>query len=190
MKFFVIFVCLYSAGAYGQIMVPVCDRTPQVRDAIISKLSQKLSIEDKDLRADNCYLAGDLLKNIQTLDISEKGITALKTGDFGGMSLVILNLSGNLLEVVRANMFQEGRVLELDLSNNQLKDLNPDMSEVFNKVNVIDLSNNLLPHLPPGVFAGIPYYGKINLRDNAFPAVEKVRIIKELSASHPGKFLM
>lgn len=190
MKFLILVFGLYSVWGYGQ-MVSVCDRTQQVRDAIIGKLSWKFSFEDQALREGDCYLAGELLKNIETLDLSEKEITLLEPGDFEGITrLVILNLSGNFLETVRADIFRGSKVLELDLSNNQLTNIDPDMSEVFNKVNVIDLSGNKLTHLPPGIFSGTPHYGKIILRNNAFPAAEKIRIIKELSASHPGKFLM
>ena len=53
--------------------VDICDRTPQVRDAIMQALE-----------ADDCAAVG--LAGIYSLDLSGSELTALRAGDFAGLT--------------------------------------------------------------------------------------------------------
>ena len=55
----------------------ICDRTEQVRDAILDQLP--------DI-SDCALVTGTDLRSITRLSLSEKGITTLKSGDFSGLS--------------------------------------------------------------------------------------------------------
>ena len=77
--------------------VPVADRTPQVRDAIVTAVP-------------NVTVAADVTESqvaaITNLNLRNKGIASLKTGDFSGMtSLSNLNLFGNQLSSLPAGTF-------------------------------------------------------------------------------------
>ena len=99
LKFFVPAVFFFTLFSYGQgNVLSVCDRTPQVKEAIVEKIKQETGVED-------CSLMKPLLSFIEILFIEESGITALKSGDFSGLSSLDM----------------------LDLSNNQISDLPEDV---------------------------------------------------------------
>ncbi len=79
--------------------IPVLERTPQVRDAIVSALS--------DIRdADDVTLAH--LATIRSLNLRGRGISELKLGDFSGLvALTDLNLHGNYLSTLPDGIFNE-----------------------------------------------------------------------------------
>ena len=91
----------------------VCDRTPQVREAIMAKIAEI----DPEV---DCSLADSLLNNITELDLSEQGISSLRREDFSGLSsLSQLELSFNNLSSLSVGMFSELPSLEqVLLSNN------------------------------------------------------------------------
>ena len=77
--------------------VPVADRTPQVRDAIVAAVPNVAAASD---------ITESQVASITSLDLRSKGITSLKTGDFSGMaSLSNLNLFGNQLRRVPVGLF-------------------------------------------------------------------------------------
>ncbi len=78
--------------------LPVSDRTPQVRDAIVAAIP---GITDATAVTD-VHLAA-----ISRLDLRSDGITELKSGDFGGLSgLTSLNLYGNMLSSLPNGLFK------------------------------------------------------------------------------------
>ncbi|MXV76844.1 leucine-rich repeat protein, partial [Candidatus Poribacteria bacterium] len=79
--------------------IPVIERTPQVRDAIVSALS--------DIRdADDVTLAH--LATIRSLNLRGRGISELKSGDFSGLvALTDLNLHGNYLSTLPDGIFND-----------------------------------------------------------------------------------
>jgi Leucine-rich repeat (LRR) protein len=93
-------------------VVAVCDRTPQVRDAIVAAAGRTScqEVTDEDLAA------------IRHLRLSSEGITSLKSGDFGGMSgLQELFLHRNRLETLPSRVFEGLSALEeLHLQSNDL----------------------------------------------------------------------
>ena len=77
----------------------VCERTPQVRDALVAKAD-----------VDNCLLvtATVLADLVGTLQLSGRGIAALKAGDFKDLDEVTgLDLSGNALSALPAGVFDD-----------------------------------------------------------------------------------
>ncbi len=78
--------------------LPVSERTPQVRDAIVAAIP---GITDATAVTD-VHLAA-----IRSLDLRSNGITELKSGDFGGLSgLTSLNLYGNMLSSLPNGLFK------------------------------------------------------------------------------------
>lgn len=75
--------------AFVSMSVPVSERTAQVRDAIVNAVPNISNAED---------VTTDHLAAITALDLRNKGITELKSGDFFGLSgLTNLNLFNNML---------------------------------------------------------------------------------------------
>lgn len=83
-------VFLAAAFVLGvpEAMADVCDRTEQVRDALVTATG-----------VDSCDLVTDAkLATITVLDLNDKGISAFKRGDFEGLdSLIKLKIEGNNL---------------------------------------------------------------------------------------------
>ena len=77
--------------------MPVADRTPQVRDAIVAAVPNVAAAVD---------VTEAQVAAITSLNLRNKSITSLKTGDFSGMvSLSNLNLYGNQLRRVPMGLF-------------------------------------------------------------------------------------
>ena len=92
-------------------VTPVSDRTSQVRDAIVSAVPNVNAASD----VTETHLAA-----ITRLNLRSKGITALKSGDFSGLSgLTDLNLYGNQLSSLPDGIFEGLTALtELRLGGN------------------------------------------------------------------------
>ncbi len=93
--------------------VPVAERTPQVRDAIVAAVSNVAAASD---------VTESQVASITSLNLRTKGITSLKTGDFSGMaSLSNLNLFGNQLRRAPVGLFNRLTALTtLRLSGNAI----------------------------------------------------------------------
>ena len=77
--------------------VPVADRTPQVRDAIVAAVPNVAAAAD---------VTEAQVAAITSLNLRNKSITSLKTGDFSGMVLLsALNLHSNQLRSVPMGLF-------------------------------------------------------------------------------------
>ena len=140
-------------------LTPVSDRTPQVRDAIVT-LVPGIDAAD-DVTAAHLAL-------ITNLNLSEKNITTLKAGDFDGLSaLESLALYKNTLRTLPANIFSGLTSLNrLDLGNNELSSLSEDIFSGLTSLNWLSLSFNQLSSLPEDIFAELTSLRTLNLSYN------------------------
>ena len=100
----------------------VCERTPQVRDALVA------AAQANDPAVTDCSKVGDgdgiddLAGITAPLRLNNQGIAALKPGDFAGLSgVTTLLLSGNALSALPAGVFDGlGAVRTLNLTVNAL----------------------------------------------------------------------
>ena len=102
---------LSGVASQGQ-TVDICDRTPQVRDAILGRLEP-----------DDCAAVGsERLASVETLNLRAKQLTALQAGDFDNLtSLERLWLHDNQLTTLPDGVFDDPASLErLWLHDNQL----------------------------------------------------------------------
>ena len=121
----------------------VCERTPQVRDALVAAVAGASDCSEVDDDDDNI----DELAGIEgTLRLEGLDIAALKPGDFAGLSGVTrLFLNNNALSALPAGVFDGlGTVRTLNLFNNALGagSLEDGVFEPLTGVFQLDLSNN------------------------------------------------
>ena len=148
----------------------VCDRTPQVRDALVAKVTA----------ASDCSQVTDthLAAITGTLDLrpSETGstMTGLKAGDFESLSGVTsLILTSNRLRDIPAGVFDEMVALtSLELNSNGtaaddgLTSLPAGLFDKLERLGQLDLSNNDLASLPPRLFEKLTALTRLVLGSN------------------------
>ena len=136
-----------------------CERTPQVRDAILTALGET-----------NCGNVGDDdLATVTSLILSSTGITSLQSGDFSGLTaLTELRLNNNDLESLPAGIFADLTALTLlYLYSNELSSLPDGIFAGLTRLEDLFLNNNQLRSLPAGVFSGLTALETLNLSNNA-----------------------
>ena len=114
----------------------ICDRTQQVQDAILAEL------EDVD---DCAAVTVADLETVTELQMARKNVTALKSGDFAGLSALD----------------------ELQLRQNSLTELPSDLFSGLTALMILNLSNNALESLPSDVFSGLTAMDNLSLGSNA-----------------------
>ena len=163
---------------------PVCDRTPQIRDAILNMIpgvADCAEVTDEQLAA----ITGNLR-------LKGRGIRMLRVGDFDGLSnLSVLDLQHNRLKSLPQGVFDDlARMNRLRLNNNQLTELSPDIftrltgmenlhlannklttvpvNLLANNTNLVFMSlyNNGLTELPAGLFDGLANLEELHLNEN------------------------
>ena len=160
----------------------ICGRTAQVRDAIIDAVS-----------GSNCadVTAADL-ESFYQLYLDGQSITALRAGDFDGMTtLTLLDLGGNTLSTLPNGIFADLILLEelslgannltslptgvfngltalttLDLASNNLSALDADVFDELTALETLDLNLNELTTLPTGVFNNLTALTTLDMNDN------------------------
>ena len=153
-------------GRTEALMDGVCERTPQVRDALVA------AAKANDPAVTLCSQVGDAqLKLIEgTLLLNSGGIVALKVGDFKYLEKVEgLNLSGNALSALPAAVFGDLTGLtSLDLSGNALSALPAAVFDPLTGLTALHLNSNALAEggLPDGVFAALEALATLDLRQN------------------------
>ena len=167
--------------------VDICDRTPQVRDAILEALD-----------ADDCAAVdSERLAGVGSLSFGPGRVTALRAGDFDGLarlremnlfrhrlttlpagvfdgltSLERLELSRNELTTLAAGVFDGlTRLRELGLHGNRLTTLRAGVFDGLDSLRSLDLSLNRLTTLPAGVFDGLTRLRYLYLGDNQLTAL-------------------
>ena len=130
------------------VKVGICDRTPQVRDELLSVLGKNdcADVSNQDLaRVDG------------TLDLNDSGIASLRPEDFSGLTnLERLLLNDNRLQGLPSGLFEGlGNLGTLEFRRNQLQSLRRDAFSGLGNLNRLRLQGNRLSSLPPGVFSGV-----------------------------------
>ena len=137
----------------------ICDRTQQVRDAILAKLSDISNCGD---------VTGSHLIGITEIIILDQDTLALQDGDFTGLSkLDSLYIHKNGLSEVPEDLFDGLSALrELYLYNNELTTLPSGLFDGLSNLETLSLSYNSLDTLPSDVFDGLSGLKTLALDNN------------------------
>ena len=138
--------------------LPVCRRTPQVRDEIVARA-----------RVNDCTkVTEDDLESITRLRINAEGLTTLQQGDFDELrGLEELVLSENSLTTLPEAVFWYlGNLEELSLRNNQFTTLVEDTFARLDSLTYLTLQGNQLTMLQQGAFDDLDALIELDLRDN------------------------
>ncbi len=145
-------IILVAPNAKAQLIVDICDRTPEVRDEILSEVSYIIQ--------QNCAtVTEEQLLSIRTLRLGGKGITSLKENDFADLSeLTRLELENNSITELPEEIFAGLSNLDyLSLENNSLAStLHADLFAGLSSLKELSLDGNALESLPPDLFSGLP----------------------------------
>ena len=138
--------------------LPVCDRTPQVRDAILAELSM----------TDCSAVTNERLRTIWELNLESKSLTALQSGDFSGMSgLASLSLQNNALTSLPDDVFAGlSSLYGVRLEHNTLTSLPEGAFADSTSLSWLRLDHNALTAFPEDVFAGLSSLEWLSLEDN------------------------
>ena len=137
-----------SSTAQAQTQSGVCDRTPQVRDALVAIVGGGVTCAD---------VTADQLGRISVLSLGSERIETLQSGDFAGLtSLEQLDLYDNNLTALPPNIFAGlTNLRQLNLWHNDLATLSPNVFTDLTNLRVLDLDDNDFTDIPPDVFAGL-----------------------------------
>ena len=143
----------------------ICDRTEQVRDAILEMLDHVSDCAD--------VTAADLSGITGFLGVLSNEALTLKSGDFAGLdNLNTLFLDGNQLSALPEDVFAGlGSLEELWLNHTQLSELPEDVFAGLGSLEELWLSSNQLSELPEDVFAGLGNLKMLRLSDNELTAL-------------------
>ncbi len=132
----------------------ICGRTRAVRIAIVGKIPGVSRCHDVTPEHLAAIVGNDTSNNPNNLNLSRKGLSSLKAGDFDGLTnLKRLRLDQNSLTTLPAGIFDDLAGLSvLDLNNNQLTTLRPGVFDNLTNLRSAYLDNNNLAALPDGVF--------------------------------------
>ena len=136
----------------------VCDRTPQVRDALVKKLARVC----EDITTGH-------LAEVRILIVRDPELTTLQTNDFRGLiALEYLLLDRNSLTSLPEHVFSEVSSLkELWLQANSLSTLPEGIFQGLNSLRELYLYRNSLSVLPPKVFRGLGNLRELRLWENS-----------------------
>ena len=138
----------FSISQPGAVREGICDRTTQVHEAIT-----------KAAPVEHCWgVTSAHLSGIDFLDLSDRGIVALRVGDLSGLSgLRTLRLDGNDLSTLRVGIFAGlSSLRDLYLDDNKLTALPEEVFAGLSRLEDLNLAGNALFALPAGIFANLP----------------------------------
>ena len=136
----------------------VCDRTPQVRDALVERLGRVC----EDITTAH-------LAEVRTLGVDDPEFTTLQAHDFRGLiALEYLLLDRNSLTALPEQVFSGLTSLkELWLQDNSLSVLPEGVFQGLNSLRELYLYGNSLSSLPPEVFRGLGNLRELRLWGNS-----------------------
>ena len=154
-----------SVHANSDSTTGICDRTEEVRTAILRKLPDVSDCGD----VTDSHLAGITGE----LSVSYNSISALKTGDFRGLSgLEQLAINRLGLEELPEDIFDGlSSLWRLSLSWNDLEELPADVFDGLSNLTHLYIEGNEITTLPADVFDGLSSLETLHLRDNELNAL-------------------
>lgn len=115
-------------------------------------------------------IPGDLSSELQVLDLSQNRIGEIRAHELmeaHQQNLHKLYMKNSTIESVHRDSFRNLTILiELDLSNNKLKRLDPGLFDDLKKLRVIMLNHNQIERLENNLFQNLKYLTKIELNHN------------------------
>ncbi len=182
-----------EGAAWGLGLVPaaavrieegVCDRTPDVRDALspqadCSEVSELdiASIRSLTLEKIGSFKPRDLLglTGLSRLEITDGEFTSLPEALFDGLGgLVTLKITGNTLQTLPAGLFEGlSRLNTLTLDENRLTELPEAVFRGLPGLRELSLAGNALTALPAQVFVGLDELDVLRLRQNELVELPK-----------------
>ncbi len=153
---------------------PIIHRTQQVQDAIVAATPGVSTPDD----VTTAHLAAFI-----TFNLTNKGITSLKSGDFDGLTaLTALSLYKNHLSSLPDGIFDELTALTvLNLSSNDLSSLPDGIFDDLTALTMLGLSSNDLSSLPDGIFDDLTALTTLSLSDTGLSSLPD-GIFDELTA--------
>ena len=165
--------------------VNVCDRTVQVRDAIVAASG-----------GDNCaQLTVRDMREITALDLGDQDIATLRADDFDGLvRLKSLDLSDNLLTSLPRGVFDELYLLEiLRLDGNLLEGLPVGIFDQLFLLEDLSLDDNRFTSLPEGLFDELSrldgFQASGDPPDNSGPHARLLRFLDRHSITSVEEFI-
>ena len=143
----------------------ICDRTQQVRDAIVAAVA---GVDDcADVTSE--HLAGIA----GAFDLDETGIASLQSRDFAGLSsLQHLWMDGNELTALPDGVFEGlSSLVSLTLAENEIQELPTGVFAGLSSLTQLWLQDNRLTALPVGVFAELSSLEILTLFGNELSAL-------------------
>ena len=147
-------------------ITPVSDRTPEVRDAIVNKISGVSNPAD--------VTAAHLAAITGTLDLSFKSISSLSDGDFDGLTaLGSINFRHNSdLTSLPSGIFDDlVSLTNIRLEGCQLSSLPSGLFDNTTSLVELDFYGNALSSLPSGIFENLSSLVKLYLGGNRFSSI-------------------
>ena len=156
-----------------EITPPLSERTPQVRDAIIAKLPGISNAKD---------VTPAHLAVIRELDVSNKKISALKTGDFNGLTaLSRLELGWNSLSDISA-LAGLTSLTELLVYGNALSDIS--VLSGLTSLRQLFLGDNSISNI--SAVAGLTSLTRLDLHNNSLSDISALARLTSLTTLHLG----
>ena len=178
-----VFTVLFATPALAQ-STGVCGRTPQVRDALLARVQANADT----VTACSQVTTAHLQALTGTMDLFNRDITSLKSGDFANLTnLSTIFLGGNRLTGLPDELFDSlANLSTLYLSGNDLQTLPDGIFDDLANLRDLNLSNNALQTLSDGVFDDLAKLTELRLNgndlqtlsDGVFDELAKLRILR------------
>ena len=153
--------------------------TQQVQDAIVA------TVPGVDTAAD---VTAAHLAAITELDLSNKSITSLKSGDFDRLTaLTHLNLGSNDLTALPANLFDNLTELRhLYIDHNDLTSIPAGIFDNLTELTHFSLHDNGITLLPAGIFKNLTKLLIFSLRSNKINDISELESLTSLTTLYVG----
>ena len=137
---------LFAAAVSLPAWANICERSPQVQEAIIKELVRVIG---KRLPCEK--IGTEELRQVRAIRINNTEMTVFKPGDLAGLDfLEILDLEGNRLKSFPEDLTNFIYLRFLNLSHNHIDDTLPARLGILEYLEVIKLDHNRIKgHIPP-----------------------------------------